>query len=493
MDEQVARKVVLVQTIENTDDERQLLSDDDRMYASRSAMAAAQWDASDHQSEVTPALFLHQRAQQILQKIAERHPGFSPFIASRNWANGIGIALPLLAVVCGALLDRITDPHRVDLLSAPLLLIILWNLLVVAVSLIRLVMPASRKRRIGTGLLGRLTSSSILAPRKLPNKLAAALSSFGVAWVELSAPLTSARLNRMFHFSAAGFALGAVISLYLRGMFSQYLAGWESTFLNAEQVHAILATLFTPAIAVFQLPGFSIAQVKALQFAQSASPSGGALWVHLYAGSLFLLAILPRLLLALTAAWKEYRLAKNFPIDLRQPYFRNLTANIGSTGPVLLRVFPYSFAIDELRDKNLNAVARMLLGEQARVMLRPSTAYGQEPQDALQGATLDDTGMPLSVVLFNLSATPEKENHGAFLDHLQRGTARGISVLIDESAYLERVGAQAGGEARVRERIALWQQFCESHDVGATIVNLLSPQTRKDDIDRFLAASGRAP
>ena len=64
-------------------------------------------------------------------------------------------------------------------------------------------------------------------------------------------------------------------------------------------------------------------------------------------------------------------------------------------------------------------------------------------------------------------------------------------MLIDESAYLERVGAQAGGEARLRERIALWQQFSESHDVGATIVNLVSPQTRKGDIDRFLAASGR--
>jgi hypothetical protein len=35
------------------------------------------------------------------------------------------------------------------------------------------------------------------------------------------------------------FALGAVISLYARGVLSQYAAGWESTFLDAQARYTI--------------------------------------------------------------------------------------------------------------------------------------------------------------------------------------------------------------------------------------------------------------
>ncbi len=486
MDEQVARDVVLVRAIESTDRERQILSDDDRMYASRSACELAQWDASDQKSAMTADLFLQKRAEQILKKIAARTPAFSRFIARNNWSRGLGVGLPVAALLSGALLDHISDPHRVDLLSAPLLLIILWNLLVYAGLLLWLAVPASRKRGMNVDLLGRLTGARMPAPRKLPQALAAALASFGAQWVELSAPLTRARVKRIIHFSAACFALGAVISLYARGVLSQYQAGWESTFLDAQQVHTVLSVLFMPAIALFHLPGFSLADVNALRFSPSAAATGGALWVHLYASTLFLLVILPRVALGFAARWTENKLADHFPLDLGQPYFRKLTEKIGSGAPAVLRVFPYSFSVDEARDQNLALVARMLLGEQARVMLRPSTSYGEEAHDALKGATLDNADIALTVALFNLSATPEKENHGAFLDHLVRGAARGISVLIDESAYLERVGTQAGGQSRVRERIALWRQFCELHNVASCIVNLLNPQARADELARGL-------
>ena len=46
MDEQVARDVVLVRAIETADVKGEILSDDDRMYASRSARELAQWQGS---------------------------------------------------------------------------------------------------------------------------------------------------------------------------------------------------------------------------------------------------------------------------------------------------------------------------------------------------------------------------------------------------------------------------------------------------------------
>ncbi|MDB5727040.1 MAG: hypothetical protein JWQ00_245, partial [Noviherbaspirillum sp.] len=484
------RDVILVWAIESTDHDRQILSEDDRMYATRSAAELAQWDAADKKGAVTPELFLQKRAEQILRKIAERTPAFSRVVAKSAWPRRLGIVLPLLAFLSGALVDRIADPHRVDLLSAPLLLIIGWNLLVYLGMLTAFVRRAAEPRRPRSSLAERMAIGKISVPRKMPRVFTAALARFSEEWLTLSAPLAAARMKRIVHLSAACFAVGAIVSLYARGVLSQYQAGWESTFLNAQQVHLLLSVLFAPAIAVFQLQGFSIADVNALRFGQPVSPAGGARWVHLYAGTLFLLVILPRLVFALAARWKERTLATRFPLDLGQPYFRKLAAGIGSTAPSVLRVFPYSFTVDETRDKNLNTVARALLGDQARVMLRPSTAYGEEPP-AAQDALPDNPEVGLTVALFNMSATPEKENHGAFLDHLARGSGS-VSVLIDESAYLERVGTQAGGDARMRERIELWRRFCELHQVPAVIVNLLDPAISADDVERKLASSVRA-
>ena len=48
--------------------------------------------------------------------------------------------------------------------------------------------------------------------------------------------------------------------------------------------------------------------------------------------SVLLLVILPRLVLSLFAGWRAARLARRFPIDLQQPYFRNLASHIGAFG-----------------------------------------------------------------------------------------------------------------------------------------------------------------
>ena len=61
MNEQGARRVVLVRAIETADSGHQVLSEDDRKYASRSARELAAWQASDSKSAVTQDLFLQQR------------------------------------------------------------------------------------------------------------------------------------------------------------------------------------------------------------------------------------------------------------------------------------------------------------------------------------------------------------------------------------------------------------------------------------------------
>ena len=101
--------------------------------------------------------------------------------------------------------------------------------------------------------------------------------------------------------------------------------------------------------------------------------------------------------------------------------------------------------------------------------------------------------MTLTAVLFNLSATPEHENHGVLLDVLARESPHGIAVLVDESGLLERLGSQAGTAARIEERLALWQQFCTFHKAPATFVNLLDPHARPLDLGAGVGLNGAAP
>ena len=481
MNETAARKIVLMRAIENADISQQLLSEEDRLYAGKSAYDLAQWEAADRKSAVTPALFLEKRAEQILKKMTERAPAFEAVIKPRGTLRALGLALPTLAFLAGVLADRIGNPHRVDLLSAPLLIILGWNLAIYLLLLFWGLAQAFGKPRTYSGFFRRWAQASTAKPRKLPSTLATAVTRFAAEWAALSLPLTRTRLGRTVHLSAAALALGAICSLYLRGLLSQYQAGWESTFLDAAQVHALLQIVFTPATWVFQLPGFSLADVRALQGTVSTSAEKGALWVHLYAATLLLLVMLPRGALAWVGHLRQNKLQQNFPLDLGLPYFSKLTARLGLTTPAVLRVLPYSFTLDEARDAGLTAVARALLGEQARVMLRPVTAYGEDFDTAPPARATSGSKAAQTALLFNLSATPELESHGAFIDQMAHGNPAGLLVFVDESAYLERLGNQGGGDARQRERIALWQQFCEQHKVQARIVNLLNPQARPVD------------
>ncbi|NDP64036.1 DUF2868 domain-containing protein [Polaromonas sp.] len=492
MNEQAAREVVMVRAIETADHAHEILSEDDRRHASRSATELAQWQASHAGSPVTADTFLQQRAGQILQRLSERHAAFGPMLRLPGALHVFWTGLPVLALLAGIFLDQITDPHRVDLLSPPLLLIIGWNLAVYASLLVWRWLPFGKLKKPGADLVHLLSLGRTRLPRKLPPALVSALLAFMAEWTQLSRRLTLARLGRTLHLGSALFAIGAVLSLYARGYVAQYSAGWESTFLDAGQVHALLSALFMPALTIFPLQGFSLADIEALRFGQApSSPLGGARWVHLYAATLFLLVMLPRLLLAGAAQWRIKKWSRNFPLELEQPYFRRLLKALGGA-PGMLRVLPYSFAIDEARDKGLSQLAARLLGEQARLMLRPSIAYGDEPHEALRDVKLNDSDATITAVLFSLAATPEKENHGALLDHLVRVSSRGIAVLVDESGYLERVGTQAGGKDRMAERIALWQQFCSFHKAPATFVNLLHPDAHAVDVGAGLALSATA-
>ncbi|HUX23570.1 MAG TPA: hypothetical protein VMV87_03050, partial [Burkholderiales bacterium] len=69
---------------------------------------------------------------------------------------------------------------------------------------------------------------------------------------------------------------------------------------------------------------------------------------------------------------------------------------------------------------------------------------------------LPGTAVALVVALFPLTATPERENHGAFIGALAARLPRAtpLAVLVDESAFAQRFGAE-----RRSERRAAWQRM----------------------------------
>ena len=478
MNEQTVKQIVLVRAIETADREHAIFSENDRRIASHNALERLPTAMSDPAlaTQTVPAQFMAIRAGLLVSQAKRRYPAFGKLAARSAYPVSGTVVVVIVAFIIGVAVDRAGDPHRVDLLSAPLLGILAWNLVVYLTMLAWSLLP--HKPRVWSPAAWMQAGRNRLLDT-LPVGLHAALISFFVEWRCMSAALDAARIGRMLHLSAAVFAVGATLSLYLRGVLTQYAAGWESTFLDAANLQSLLSFVFAPARAVFHLAPHTLADVEALRYQSGTAPGlpgSGARWVHLYAATLLLLVILPRLALAGLAHWQARRLQKNFPISLEQPYFRQFTNQFGGDGS-LLQVLPYSFALDATRQQALLQVAGMLLGKRTQVTVETSADYSAETVASISVPRSDN--VTITAILFNLAATPETENHGAFIARaLQqtRSAGRQVLVLLDESGYTARLGNQAGAAARIAERIALWQGFLQQYQVQATVVDLLEPQ-----------------
>ena len=127
LDETQARKILLAQALETSG----LLSDAevDRVDDEASVLASAPPQAAKGMASV-----LAGRADILITKVQQRHPALVASLETPLLSRGIYL-VPLLALVLGFGADRVANPHRVDLLSAPILVLLVWNLVVYAVLL----------------------------------------------------------------------------------------------------------------------------------------------------------------------------------------------------------------------------------------------------------------------------------------------------------------------------------------------------------------------
>ena len=294
MTEAEARQVLLLQAQESAGSGAHWGADD-RAWATRQAVATVGEGAA-------PERFVVARAAVALQRLLPRDGAARRWLARRAWHPAWVAVAVVLGAVFGLAADQLGPPQRVNLLAPAVWAVVAWNLFVYAALLLPL--PALGLRDL------------LLRWRR------GADDGVAVLWWRHAAPLAGDRLALVLHSGAAALALGLLAGLYLRGLVLDYRAGWQSTFLDAPAVQALLDTLLAPAAALLQV---KVADVTPLRVGPGADATATAApWIHLYATTLALFVVLPRTLLALLAGARAGRRSRHFPLPLDTPYFESL-------------------------------------------------------------------------------------------------------------------------------------------------------------------------
>ncbi|MEC5213335.1 hypothetical protein RCH06_001881 [Polaromonas sp. CG_9.5] len=341
IDEPPARRLMLAQAIESSDPQGKLLSPVEREEVDRLALQSARKGLPAHNgvtalTDANVQAFLQERATQVLRITENRNPALASLQQASAWTHWLGWAAFLGAGLLGTVSDRIANPHRVDLLSLPLLAILAWNLVVHGALIASYFLHRQRQRPehpAPTPLL-RWAGGWHNWHRRAGQLRTQVTALFVRNWYGATAALQAQRGRKVLHLAAAGWAFGIALSIVTRGLVVEYRVGWESTLLNADQVHAILRVLLLPAMALFPFQGFTVQDIASLQFGNISSGSGavaGARWVYLYATLLAVVVILPRLGLAMYAAWRERVLSRRIVVNLNAPYYKRLLAVLNPT------------------------------------------------------------------------------------------------------------------------------------------------------------------
>lgn len=462
MNEAAARHVILVRALETTDSPDKPWNDADAAWASRAAAEVVG-------SEADADRFLARRGALAVERLGDRDRKFRRLAEGRSWRPWVGSLLVAAAFALGILMDAVGPSRYVNLLAFPLLGLIAWNLLVyLAIFAEGLTRPFRRAparpgalRRAVARLGGSLGDTLATATSNSP------FTVFRSDWAQASAPLTLQRVSQVLHLSAMAFALGAIAALYMRGLVLDYRAGWESTFLDASQVHLGLSLLLGPAA---QLGGLQIPDAQHLESVRLPAGSGenAAPWIHLFALTLAFSVVLPRALLALISGLRARHMQNRFPLPLGDAYFQRLQRSF-SGREARVHVLPYSYAVSPAAALLLQEGVTREFGPRASLSVAPTVAFGEE--DALPPGALPATPPSLILALFNLTATPEDENHGAFLAALTAQLPPGtpLAALVDEAGFNARFEAQP---KRQEERRRTWTRILEKHAVETAFVDL---------------------
>jgi hypothetical protein len=325
LDEAAARRLVLARAIEDADPQGRLLSAVEREQVEREALDATRTAGS---GGVDFPHYLQERARRMLAIVENRQPRIAALQHPEGWRSWLLVALPLAACAIGATIDRIDNPHQVNMLSPPLIGVLAWNVAAYLFLLVSALLP--RRARAPLPGLQRWLASLPFHGGRIGRVHADVLARFHDQWLRTTGAQQRLWSRQLLHLTAAGWALGFAFSILVGGIVREYRVGWESTLLSVEQVHAFLRALFAPVVALLPFEPFSVADLQRMAF-QSGAAIGveeARRWVWMYVALLFVLVIVPRVLLAGWAAWQRRRRSRAIAIDLRDPHWVQVLARV---------------------------------------------------------------------------------------------------------------------------------------------------------------------
>ena len=470
--EEAARRLCLVRAVETSAVDAALWSPEDAAWAGRAASEALDDSAS-------AAAWLADRARLACERLLPRRTSLARAFARRTWSLRWAALAALLGLFCGIAADSLGVTQHINLLAAPLWAVIAWNLAVYGWIAWQALGRSGEgfsagvlRRGVQRWFGGRAASASAGAL----TQAATPEQRFSALWAEASAPLAVARAACLLHVAALALALGLVAGLYGRALVLDYRVSWQSTLLEPDQVHAVLATLLAPAAALtgIAVPGVSALAEMRLGAAGTGMPTATAApWLHLLAATLAWAVIVPRGLLALRAAWISWRRARRLPLATADAYALKLLRSRARAGRVRVQVLPHGFVPTAASTLGLRALLVAAFGEGCEPVMADSTAYGDEER-----APSALTGLAWRIAWFDLAATPEAQAQGRFVEQLRRaGLSPLVSpvplvMLVDEAGYRRRMGANS---PRLGERRVAWRVLADAVQVGLACVDLQAP------------------
>ena len=278
--------------------------------------------------------------------------------ALRAWAH-VGLlpehsvgAVAVAAFLVGALSNYLGPAREVHVVYNPLAFLILWNLggcallawrrsgqsrapgappAVVAAAPPPLSQPAPASARAdsargrllelalpGLWLAWQRVASGFRSGRVEIAQLRKVGARFWPAYWSAAGGVVAARVRALVHLAAIALLLGALVGIYVRGVFFEYSAAWHSTFLSSGSIALLLNALLGPAC--WLLDGALLGPDAVLPLLRPEG-SPAAPWIHRLALTGVLVVALPRALLAALAARRASRLAAGIELDFSDPYF----------------------------------------------------------------------------------------------------------------------------------------------------------------------------
>jgi hypothetical protein len=179
--------------------------------------------------------------------------------------------------------------------------------------------------------------------------------------------------------------------------------------------------------------------------------------------------VVPRSLLACWSGWQARRLSEHFPLSLDELYFRNIL-RARHNEPTRIHILPYAQTLAGDAEQHLRRILELAFENSPQIELAATTALGGE--DDLNGLPASLAQATRLVALFDMTATPEAENHGAFLSALAAARVP-VIIVVNESGFTSRFREYP---QRLAERREAWATFGQSLHKKPLFFDLAAPQ-----------------